>query len=144
MGVEQSYERELHGTTGYDDVEITAGGRAVRTLSSTSAVPGNNLTLSIDIRLQEAIEKAFGDRRGALIAIEPATGDVLAFVSKPSFDPNLFVEGIDPVNWDDAQQRPGQAAAQPRACAAPTRSARPTSRSSRSLRSSSASAAPNR
>lgn len=100
VGVEQSYEKELHGTTGFEEVEITAGGRAVRTLSRTPSVPGNNLVLSVDIKLQEIIEKGFGDRRGALIAIEPASGDVLAFVSKPSFDPNLFVEGIDPLNWD--------------------------------------------
>lgn len=100
VGLEQSYERELHGTTGVEEVEITAGGRAVRTLSRTPSTPGNDLTLSIDIKLQEIAEKAFGDRRGALIAIEPETGDVIAFVSKPTFDPNLFVEGIDPVNWD--------------------------------------------
>jgi penicillin-binding protein 2 len=100
IGLEQSYERELHGTTGFEEVEITAGGRAVRTLSRTPSIPGNDLILSVDIKLQEIVEKAFGDRRGALIAIEPATGDVLAFVSKPTFDPNLFVEGIDPLNWD--------------------------------------------
>ncbi len=100
IGVESSYEEELHGTTGYERVEITAGGRPVRTLARTPSLPGNNLILSIDIRLQQIVERAFGDRRGALIAIEPATGDVLAFVSKPTFDPNMFVEGIDPVNWD--------------------------------------------
>ena len=100
IGVESSYEEALHGTTGFEQVEITAGGRPVRTLTRTPSVPGDNLVLSIDIRLQQIVEKAFGDRRGALIAIEPATGDVLAFVSKPTFDPNLFVEGIDPVNWD--------------------------------------------
>jgi penicillin-binding protein 2 len=100
VGIEQSYERELHGTTGFEEVEITAGGRAVRTLSRTPATPGNNLILSVDIKLQEIVEKAFGDRRGALIAIEPATGDILSFVSKPTFDPNLFVEGIDPLNWE--------------------------------------------
>jgi penicillin-binding protein 2 len=100
VGVESSYEEPLHGTTGYEQVEITAGGHPVRTLSRTPSVPGDNLVLSIDIRLQQVVERAFGDRRGALIAIEPATGDVLAFVSKPTFDPNLFVEGIDPVNWD--------------------------------------------
>jgi penicillin-binding protein 2 len=100
IGVESSYEEPLHGTTGFEQVEITAGGHPVRTLARTSSVPGNNLILSIDIKLQEIVEKAFGDRRGALIAIEPSTGDVLAFVSKPTFDPNLFVEGIDPVNWD--------------------------------------------
>ena len=100
IGVESSYEEQLHGTTGYEQVEITAGGRPVRTLARTASVPGDNLILSVDIRLQQIVERAFGDRRGALIAIEPATGDVLAFVSKPTFDPNLFVEGIDPVNWD--------------------------------------------
>jgi penicillin-binding protein 2 len=101
VGIEQSYEKDLHGTTGVDEVEITAGGRAVRTLNRTPAVPGNNLILSVDIKLQEVVERAFGDRRGALIAIEPASGDVLAFVSKPTFDPNLFVDGIDPKNWDE-------------------------------------------
>jgi penicillin-binding protein 2 len=100
VGIEYSYEEELHGTTGFEEVEITAGGRAVRTLKRTSPVPGNNLILAVDIKLQQIVEKAFGDRRGALIAIEPASGDVLAFVSKPTFDPNLFVDGIDPVNWD--------------------------------------------
>jgi len=100
IGVESSYEEQLHGTTGIEQVEITAGGHPVRTLTRTPSIPGNNLILSVDIRLQELVERAFGERRGALIAIEPATGDVLAFVSKPTFDPNLFVEGIDPVNWD--------------------------------------------
>jgi penicillin-binding protein 2 len=106
LGLEGSYERELHGTTGFEEVEITAGGRAVRTLNRTPPVPGNNLILSVDIKLQEIVEKAFGDRRGALIAIEPATGDILAFVSKPTFDPNLFVDGIDPKNWDELNNDP--------------------------------------
>ncbi|HQR72324.1 MAG TPA: penicillin-binding protein 2 [Burkholderiaceae bacterium] len=101
LGIEQSYEGDLHGTTGYEEVEITAGGRAVRTLKRTPSMPGNNLTLSVDIELQRVVEEAFGNRRGALIAIEPRTGDVLAFVSMPTFDPNLFVDGIDPKNWDE-------------------------------------------
>jgi penicillin-binding protein 2 len=99
-GLEKSYEKYLHGTTGYEEVEVSAGGRAVRTLSRTPATPGNNLILSVDIELQKIIEDAFGERRGALVAIEPSTGDVLAYVSKPTFDPNLFVEGIDPQSWD--------------------------------------------
>jgi penicillin-binding protein 2 len=99
-GIEQSYEMELHGQTGFEQVEIDAGGRAVRTLDSTPPISGNNLLLSLDARLQEFAEKAFGRYRGALVAIEPATGGVLAFVSKPGFDPNLFVDGIDPQNWD--------------------------------------------
>jgi len=106
LGIEQSYESELHGTTGYEEVEITAGGRAVRTLKRTPSLPGNNLTLSVDIDLQKVVEQAFGDRRGALIAIEPKTGDVLAFVSMPNFDPNLFVDGIDPKNWDELNNDP--------------------------------------
>jgi penicillin-binding protein 2 len=100
VGVELAYERELHGTTGWEEVEVDAGGRAVRTLSRTPPVSGNNLKLALDIRLQQTAEAAFGDRRGALVAIEPETGDVLAFVSKPGFDPNLFVDGIDPTNWE--------------------------------------------
>lgn len=100
IGVEQFYEQELHGVTGFEKVEVSAGGRAVKTLSSTPALPGNNLHLSLDIKLQQLAEKLFAGRRGALVAIEPQTGDILAFVSSPSFDPNVFVEGIDQANWD--------------------------------------------
>ena len=81
-------------------MEVSAGGRAVRTLSHSPATSGNNLILSIDIELQKIVEEAFGDKRGAFVAIDPETGDVLAFVSKPTYDPNLFVEGIDQVNWE--------------------------------------------
>lgn len=106
VGIEQSYEAELHGTAGHEEVEITAGGRAVRTLSRSPSLPGNNLILSVDIELQKIAEKAFGNRRGALIAIEPKTGDVLAFVAKPTFDPNSFVDGIDPKSWDELNNDP--------------------------------------
>ena len=99
-GLEQAYEFELHGTTGFDKVEVDAGGRAVRSLARTPAVPGNNLQLTVDSKLQEVVEKAFGERRGALVAIEPSTGGILALVSMPTYDPNLFVDGIDPTNWD--------------------------------------------
>ncbi len=99
-GLEKSYERVLHGTTGSEEVEVSAGGRAVRTLSHSPATSGSNLILSIDIELQKIVEEAFGDKRGAFVAIDPETGDVLAFVSKPTYDPNLFVEGIDQVNWE--------------------------------------------
>ena len=105
-GVEKSYEAQLHGQTGYEEVEVSAGGRAVRTLSRTPATPGSNLILSVDIELQKVVEQAFGNRRGALIAIEPATGDVLAYVSMPTFDPNLFVEGIDQQSWDELNTSP--------------------------------------
>lgn len=105
-GVEKSYEKDLHGTTGYEEVEVSAGGRAMRNLSRTPATSGNNLILSLDIELQRIVEDAFGERRGALIAIEPATGDVLAYVSKPTYDPNLFVEGIDQQSWDELNSSP--------------------------------------
>ncbi len=100
-GLEKSYEKELHGITGYDEIEVSAGGRAVRNLSRTAPTAGNNLILSVDIELQKIVEKAFGDRRGALVAIEPETGDILAYVSMPTFDPNLFVEGIDAKSWEE-------------------------------------------
>ncbi|WP_233827801.1 penicillin-binding protein 2 [Paraburkholderia sp. ZP32-5] len=106
IGVEQSYETELHGQTGFEEVEVTAGGRPVRTLSRTQATPGNNLKLSLDIGLQQVAEQAFAGRRGALVAIEPSTGDVLAFVSAPSFDPNSFVDGIDQQTWDELNNSP--------------------------------------
>ncbi len=103
-GLEKRYEQQLHGTTGAEEVEVTASGRAVRTLSRTPALSGDNLVLSIDVKLQQLVEEAFGERRGALVAIEPATGDILAFVSRPSFDPNLFVEGIDAENWKNLNE----------------------------------------
>jgi penicillin-binding protein 2 len=105
-GIEASYERELHGTTGSAQVEIDAGGRGIRTLSSTPPVAGNNLVLTLDIKLQEVAEAAFGNFRGALVAIEPATGGILAFVSRPGYDPNLFVDGIDPQSWQTLNDDP--------------------------------------
>jgi penicillin-binding protein 2 len=99
LGVEQSFETLLHGTTGVERIETSAGGRAVRKLASTPSTPGDVVVLSIDIKLQKLIEDMFGTRRGALVALDPKTGQVLAFVSKPTFDSNLFVEGIDQENW---------------------------------------------
>ena len=99
LGVEQRYERELHGITGVNQVETSAGGRAIRSLSNRPATPGQNVVLSIDIQLQKMTEDLFGNRRGALVALDPQTGEVLAFVSKPTFDPNWFVDGIDVENW---------------------------------------------
>jgi penicillin-binding protein 2 len=99
LGAEQSYERELHGLTGFERVETSAGGQAVRLLANTPATPGNTVKLTIDLKLQKLVEDMFGERRGALVAIDPRNGEVLAFVSKPTFDPNLFVEGIDEESW---------------------------------------------
>ncbi len=105
-GVEQHYEFELHGDAGVEQVEVDASGRAVRTLARSAPTSGNNLTLTIDSKLQAIAEKAFGDRRGALVAIEPASGGILAYVSMPGFDPNLFVDGIDMQSWDALNNSP--------------------------------------
>ena len=111
-GLEQSYEHALHGTTGFEQVETDASGRIVRGANvrslapRTPPVPGNNLTLTLDIGLQEAAERALGKNRGALVAIDPSTGGILAFVSRPGYDPNLFIDGIDPSNWDALNNSP--------------------------------------
>ncbi|MFN3809745.1 MAG: penicillin-binding protein 2 [Roseateles asaccharophilus] len=106
LGLEQAYERELHGITGFEQVETSAGGRAVRRLAHKPPTPGNTLVLSIDIRLQALVEELYKDRRGALVALDPRNGEVLAFVSKPTFDPNLFVDGIDVENWRELNENP--------------------------------------
>ncbi len=104
LGVEQSFEKALHGLTGVEQVETSAGGRAVRKLASHPATPGDTVVLAIDIKLQNLIEEMFGERRGALVALDPKSGEVLAFVSKPTFDPNLFVEGIDSESWQELNE----------------------------------------
>lgn len=93
-GIERFYENELHGQVGYEEVETNARGRVLRVLKRTDPVPGKDIVLSLDIHLQEAAEAALGGRRGAVVALDPNTGEVLAMVSAPSFDPNLFVTGI--------------------------------------------------
>ena len=99
LGIEQFYEKELHGETGIERIETSAGGRAVRILDSRPARPGRTIELTIDAKLQQMTEQLFGNRRGALVAIDPRNGEILAFVSAPTFDPNLFVEGIDVESW---------------------------------------------
>lgn len=105
-GLEQHYEFALHGVSGFAQVEVDAGGSAVRTLARTAPVPGNNLTLTLDAGLQRVAEQAFGERKGALVAIEPATGGILALVSMPNYDPNQFVDGIDSENWRALNESP--------------------------------------
>ncbi|KXB31486.1 penicillin-binding protein 2 [Dechloromonas denitrificans] len=107
-GLEQHYEFELHGETGYEEVEIDAGGRALRSLKRIPPVSGNNLSLTLDAKLQEITEQAFGDRKGSLVAIEPSTGGILALVSNPTYDPNLFVDGITPDNWKELNDHPSK------------------------------------
>ena len=104
LGLEQRYEADLHGITGFEEVETSAAGRAVRRLNSHPPTPGHKITLSVDIRLQALVEDMFGNRRGALVALDPRTGEVLAFVSKPTFDPNLFVDGIDVDSWRELNE----------------------------------------
>lgn len=106
IGLEQSYESELHGITGIEQVEVDSSGRAVRLLSRTAPVSGNTLVLSIDANLQEIAERAFGNYRGALVAIDPNNGEVLAFVSKPGYDPSLFIDGIDEQSWEELNNSP--------------------------------------
>uniref|UniRef100_UPI0035626431 penicillin-binding protein 2 n=1 Tax=Pseudomonas sp. TaxID=306 RepID=UPI0035626431 len=93
-GVERFYEEQLHGEVGYEEVETNARGRVLRVLKRIDPLPGKDVMLTIDVRLQEAAEAALGGRRGAIVAIQPGTGEVLAMVSQPSFDPNPFVTGI--------------------------------------------------
>jgi penicillin-binding protein 2 len=106
LGLEGAYEKELHGVTGSEQVEIDAGGRAIRSLSRTEPQSGNNLIVTLDVNLQKIAEQAFGDYKGALVAIDPRNGDVLALVSRPGFHPHLFVDGIDPQNWDALNNSP--------------------------------------
>lgn len=105
-GLEQSYEPLLHGRTGFDQMETDASGRAVRMLSRVAPVSGKDLRLHLDAGLQAVAEHAFGDYLGGLVALDPDTGGVLALVSKPGFDPNLFVDGIDPETWKSLNESP--------------------------------------
>jgi penicillin-binding protein 2 len=105
-GLEQSYENLLHGRTGFDQMETDSSGRAVRMLSRIPPVPGKDLRLHLDLELQAIAEQAFGDYLGGLVALDPNTGGVLALVSRPGFDPNLFVDGIDPETWKSLNESP--------------------------------------
>lgn len=106
LGLEQAYEEHLRGRTGFERMEITAAGRMVRSLDRVLPTPGSNLRLSIDGELQRLIENAYGKRRGALVAMVPATGEVLAYVSMPNFHPTLFIDGIDATTWDALNNSP--------------------------------------
>ncbi len=108
-GVEKYYERELHGNLGYQHIETDVRGRTVRILDRTPPMSGSNLHLTIDSELQKRAYEALGEYKGSVVAIEPNTGEILAFVSKPSFDPNAFVQGIDVSSYrtlHDSPDRP--------------------------------------
>lgn len=106
LGVEKYYEEDLHGKVGYEEVENDASGKPIRIIRKTSGKPGKNLYLTIDSGLQIAAEKAMADLRGAVVAIDPKTGEVLAMVSQPAYDPNIFVLGISQKDYQDLQQSP--------------------------------------
>lgn len=100
LGLEKFYEFQLHGTVGVQQVEVNSRGRTLRVLTETPPIPGDNLHLTIDSKLQKVAEQAFGDLTGSVVAINPRNGEVLALVSMPKFDPNLFVNGISYKNYD--------------------------------------------
>ncbi|HEX2548281.1 MAG TPA: penicillin-binding protein 2 [Gammaproteobacteria bacterium] len=104
LGIEKFYEDELHGTVGYEQAENDASGQPVRVLNRIKPIPGKNLYLTIDVNLQLAAEEALAGSRGAVVAIQPATGQVLALVSEPTYDPNLFVAGISNQEFQTLQQ----------------------------------------
>ncbi|MBU1190348.1 MAG: penicillin-binding protein 2 [Gammaproteobacteria bacterium] len=107
-GIEKAYEEQLHGTVGYEQLETNAQGRALRTLSRQAPIPGSSLYLSLDARLQQSIEKAFTEFNGAAVAVDPRSGEVLAFVSVPGYDPNPFVNGIDYEDYRALNEDPNQ------------------------------------
>ena len=104
IGIERYYEDELHGKVGYEQVENDANGEAIRVLKEIKGIPGKNIYLTLDSGLQLAAEKAMRSKRGAIVAIQPATGQVLAMVSAPGYDPNLFVQGISRKDFQALQK----------------------------------------
>lgn len=107
-GIEKYYEEDLHGTVGFQQAETDASGQVIRVLKQINPVPGKNIYLTIDSGLQKVAEDALGDFRGAIVAIQPSTGQILAMVSKPGFDPNLFVNGIDEADFKALQESPNR------------------------------------
>lgn len=99
LGIEQRYETQLHGTTGFERMETAASGQAVRSLSVQASHAGQGVQLALDLRLQRLIELLLGNRRGAAVVLDPRNGDVLSFASTPTFDPNIFVTGVDRDMW---------------------------------------------
>ncbi|OUW04226.1 MAG: penicillin-binding protein 2 [Betaproteobacteria bacterium TMED156] len=106
LGIEQSYEDLLRGKVGYQHIEVTAGGQMIRELNKSAPLPGKNVQLTIDSELQKLIEKEYGSRLGGAVAIAPNTGEILAFVSMPNFNPNLFIDGVNSDVWSDLNNSP--------------------------------------
>ena len=108
VGVEQYREKELHGTSGFEQVETNASGRVLKVLERQDAIPGSDLILSIDVAVQRAAWDAMGERTGSVVAIDPADGSVIALVSKPAYDPNAFVHGISQQTYNEILNTPGR------------------------------------
>jgi len=106
-GIEQKFEIDLMGENGGRQIEVNAMGRKVRVLENLEPNPGNNLFLTLDLELQKAAEEAMAGKSGAVVVLDPQTGDILALASKPDFDPNLFARGISPENWKSLTSNPG-------------------------------------
>jgi len=98
-GIEKYYEKKIHGISGYKKIEVDANQNLIRTIQTVPAISGENIYLTIDSRLQKIAEKEFNNRKGALVAIDPNNGEILAYVSQPTFDPSLFTNGISQENW---------------------------------------------
>ena len=108
-GIEKFYETTLHGKPGIQQIEVNARGRVLRKLDTIPATPGEDIHLTIDIKLQELAESLFTEhKRGSIIALDPQTGEVLAYVSMPNFDPNLFVDGIDQASYSELTNDPNK------------------------------------
>ena len=105
MGVEAAFEQQLRGEWGGQQVEVDGKGRIVKILGAKAAKTGQNVYLTIDINLQKAAEKALGLRQGAIVALDPRNGAVLAMVSRPAFDPNIFTKRIAPAQWKSLQSK---------------------------------------
>lgn len=108
IGIEQFYEKELHGTSGFERVETNVRGRVLEVVERQDAVPGTDLVLSIDVAVQKAAWDALGDRPGSVVAIDPADGSLIALVSKPAYDPNDFVNGISQKGYQEILNAPGR------------------------------------
>lgn len=107
-GLERFYEDQLHGTVGQQNVEVNAEGRVLRVVDKIAPIPGNDLVLSLDIKLQKVAEEALGDHYGSVVAIHPQTGEILAFASTPTYDPNLFVHGISFAKYQELRKAEGK------------------------------------
>ena len=105
-GLEQKFELDLKGETGGQQIEVNALGRKMKVLGQVEPNPGNNLFLTLDVELQKVAEEAMAGKKGAVVAMDPRNGDILALVSKPDFDPNLFARGISPANWKGLAENP--------------------------------------